>query len=88
MTVCCENCRKAATCKKTIGIMFGFCTSDFVPASRYQRERAAFRAWLKSLEAYEPESYAEEETLFCRIEAKAHRLGMLTELRDLGILDG
>lgn len=28
---CCENCAKADTCRKTAGIMFGFCKADFQP---------------------------------------------------------
>lgn len=27
----CENCANRATCKKSIGFMFGFCNTDFVP---------------------------------------------------------
>ena len=27
----CEECAKLAQCNKTIGIMFGFCNTDFEP---------------------------------------------------------
>lgn len=30
----CEKCVKQKTCKKTIGIMYGFCDSDFVPKGK------------------------------------------------------
>lgn len=29
----CEHCKKKETCKKGMGIFFGFCQTDFVPAT-------------------------------------------------------
>ena len=46
----CENCLKEDTCKKTIGIMFGFCNTDYRPKreeSQAKQMLQAFQsAWL------------------------------------------
>lgn len=30
----CENCALYGVCRKTIGVMFGYCTIDFVPKKK------------------------------------------------------
>ena len=30
----CENCKHLSTCKKEIGIRFGFCNTDYEPNSK------------------------------------------------------
>ena len=32
----CENCAKKEQCHKDIGIIWGFCNTDFVPANEEQ----------------------------------------------------
>ena len=36
----CENCANAATCKKAIGYMFGFCNTDFKPKEQPKKGSA------------------------------------------------
>lgn len=31
MSGLCENCKKMNECKKTIGVIWGFCNTDFEP---------------------------------------------------------
>ena len=31
MSGTCETCKNAETCKKAIGMMFGFCKTDYIP---------------------------------------------------------
>lgn len=35
----CENCKKQATCRQTIGYIFGFCETDFEPIEAITRYR-------------------------------------------------
>lgn len=44
----CENCAKVETCKKDIGIIWGFCNTDFEPKKeerkvKVKKERVIFR---------------------------------------------
>lgn len=34
MSGCCEDCAKIENCKKDIGIIWGFCNTDFVPKKK------------------------------------------------------
>jgi len=34
----CENCAKAKTCRKTVGIMFGYCSTEFQPKESQNSE--------------------------------------------------
>ena len=38
MTGECENCKHRNSCKATIGIMFGFCRTEFEPSDEYLRK--------------------------------------------------
>ena len=38
MTGQCENCKHAGSCKMTIGIMFGFCNTEFEPSDEYLKQ--------------------------------------------------
>ena len=34
----CETCAKRDDCKRIVGIMFGFCETDYVPEKKQNRE--------------------------------------------------
>ena len=35
----CENCARRETCKKAIGIIAGFCNTDFAPVEKSREEQ-------------------------------------------------
>jgi hypothetical protein len=39
----CENCARRETCKKEIGIIWGFCNADFVPVEKSRDEQEGKR---------------------------------------------
>ena len=34
----CEDCAKIKTCKEVVGIIFGFCNTDFQPKKKEKKE--------------------------------------------------
>ena len=35
---CCENCKKAESCTKYIGVVYGFCSTDYEPKKKEKKK--------------------------------------------------
>ena len=85
----CENCAKMESCRKTCGIMFGFCSTDFIRKNSAQE----VKSWLsatdgritKTESGYLVEWYGESALYKTFAELKEDAHYNLVELRKDGM---